>query len=124
MASVEPVSLVRVRRLLLAFVLLTVVAVPAHAAPATTASGVACSAGSTPETGVQGQVPLADQLSGRSKGYSCNLRMVGSNDLAGRGGDTQMTWYGNCAYFSAGWRQRGRGPRRHPPRGSRGWCGS
>jgi hypothetical protein len=52
---------------------------------------------------VQGQVPLADQLSGRSKlGYSCNLRMVGSNDLAGRGGDTQMTWYGECAYHSAG----------------------
>jgi hypothetical protein len=91
----------RVRRLLPLLALLTFVAVPAHAAPARTASGVVCSPGSSPETGVQGQVPLADQLSGRSKlGYSCNLRLVGSNDLADRGGDTQMTWYGDCAYFS------------------------
>ena len=76
---------------------------PARAAAPATVDGVACAPGASPETGVQGQVPLADQQSGRSQlGYSCNLRMVGSNDLAGRGGDTQMTWYGDCAYFSAG----------------------
>lgn len=74
---------------------------PSSAAVPATASGVACSPGDQPETGVQGQVPLLDQLSGRStEGYGCNLRVVGSNDLAGRGGDTQMTWYGECAYRS------------------------
>jgi hypothetical protein len=51
------------------------------------------------ETGLQGEVPVADQLSGRSQqGYACNLRRVGSTDLGGLGGDTQMTWYGDCAY--------------------------
>ncbi len=74
---------------------------PARAAP-TTVDGVACSPGDLVETGVQGLVPLADQVSGRStRGYGCNLRLVGSNDLAGRGGDTQMTWYGECAYRSS-----------------------
>ncbi|MCU1600693.1 MAG: hypothetical protein JWO22_1402 [Frankiales bacterium] len=92
------------RRLLLAgLVLASALSVPAHASVPTTVDGVPCSTGSSPETGVQGQVPLADQLSGRSQlGYSCNLRVVGANDLAGRGGDTQMTWYGDCAYRSAG----------------------
>ena len=78
-----------------------VLAAPTSAAGPTTADGVPCAPGSSPETGVQGQVPLADQLSGRSQlGYSCNLRVVGGNDLGGRGGDTQMTWYGDCAYRS------------------------
>ncbi len=58
-----------------------------------------CGPGDRPETGVPGQVPLADQLSGRSKlGYSCNLRPVGQTDIDGRGGDTQMTWYDRCAF--------------------------
>ena len=92
------------RRVLFAGILLVAgLSFPSSAAPAATVSGVQCAPGASPETGVQGQVPLADQLSGRSKlGYSCNLRMVGSNDLAGRGGDTQMTWYGDCAYRSVG----------------------
>ncbi|HUR13324.1 MAG TPA: hypothetical protein VM097_02395 [Mycobacteriales bacterium] len=78
-------------------------ALPSGAAAPTTVDGVPCAPGALPETGLQGEVPLADQLSGRSKdGYSCNVRIVGSNDLAGRGGDTQMTWYGRCAYRSAG----------------------
>jgi len=73
--------------------------VPSAAAGPTTADGVPCSPGDLVETGVQGQVPLADQLDGRSRlGYACNLRLVGSNDLGGRGGDTQMTWFGSCAY--------------------------
>ena len=56
-----------------------------------------CGPDDRPEPGVSGQVPLRDQLSGRAKdGYSCNLRWVGGNRLAG--GDTQMTWYGTCAY--------------------------
>ncbi|MGH2785306.1 MAG: LVIVD repeat-containing protein [Actinomycetota bacterium] len=58
----------------------------------------ACRPGDRPETGPSGQVPLADQLSGRSaEGYSCNLSLIGSSDL-GSGGDTQMTWYEDCAY--------------------------
>lgn len=74
---------------------------PSGASGSATAGGVPCSPGSRPETGVQGEVPLADQASGQSKlGYDCNLRIVGSNDLGGRGGDTQMTWYGECAYRS------------------------
>jgi hypothetical protein len=97
------VERITVRRLLLVLALVLGLGggLPSEAAAPTTAAGVPCSPGDRPETGVQGQVPLVDQLSGRSKeGYSCNLRMVGSNDIAGRGGDTQMTWYGDCAYRS------------------------
>jgi hypothetical protein len=71
----------------------------APAARAGRAAGTTrCGAGDRPETGaVSGEVPLADQLSGRSlDGYSCNLRWVGGTALAG--GDTQMTWYRDCAY--------------------------
>lgn len=89
------------RRLLLPLlpVLLLLAAAPGSATGPATAGGVPCALGDRVETGAQGQVPLADQLSGRSKeGYACNLRLVGSNDLGGRGGDTQMTWFGTCAY--------------------------
>ncbi|MEY2475489.1 MAG: hypothetical protein QOG87_804 [Actinomycetota bacterium] len=59
----------------------------------------ACSVGDRPETGAQGEVPAADQLSGRSRqGYWCNIRPVASNDLGGNGGDIQMTWYRDCVY--------------------------
>jgi hypothetical protein len=58
-----------------------------------------CAEGDRPETGVQGEVPAADQLSGRSRqGYWCNIRPVSNNDLGGQGGDIQLTWYRNCAY--------------------------
>ncbi len=37
-----------------------------------------CGAGSVPETGLQGQVSLADRESGRSKqGYKCNMELGG-----------------------------------------------
>ena len=63
-----------------------------------TAKTTACSPGDRPEPGVQGQVPLVDELTNASQqGYSCNLRVVGSNDLGGRGGDWQLAWYGECA---------------------------
>ena len=50
-----------------------------------------------PETGLQGQVPLADRASGRAaEGYSCNLTMVGGyKDFA----FTSLDSYGDCAYF-------------------------
>lgn len=58
-----------------------------------------CGAADRPEPGPSGVVPVADQLSGRSRdGYWCNLRWVGGTRLGGVGGDTQMTWYGRCAY--------------------------
>ena len=70
------------------------------AGPGAPARGAPCGPGDRPETGISGQVPLADQLSRRSaEGYSCNLSLVASTDL-GSGGDTQMTWYGDCVYRS------------------------
>jgi hypothetical protein len=60
-----------------------------------------CGPGSNPTTGLQGQVPAADQASGRSKrGYSCNLRRVAANDIGRRGQNFQLAWYGDCAYVS------------------------
>lgn len=84
---------------------LAAVALVAAGVPAWSASqpvdAQECGPGDRPETGVQGQVPVVDQLSGRSQqGYWCHLRPVGSNDIGGQGGDTQMTWYGDCAYRS------------------------
>jgi len=61
-----------------------------------------CGPGSSPETGLQGQVPLADRESGRSaQGYSCNLDLVGRYGPAEgfEGAEWQMTWYGHCAYY-------------------------
>ncbi|SDC12856.1 LVIVD repeat-containing protein [Sphingomonas sp. YR710] len=58
-----------------------------------------CGAGSLPETGLQGQVPLADRNSGRSKqGYRCNLELVGR--YQGEGGSWVNPFYRNCAYMA------------------------
>jgi LVIVD repeat-containing protein len=58
-----------------------------------------CGPDARPETGLQGQVPLADQRSGRSReGYRCNLALVGQNDIGGRGANFQLAWLGDCAY--------------------------
>jgi hypothetical protein len=72
-----------------------------------------CGTGSRPETGLQGQVPLADRESGRSsQGYSCNLGLVGHYGLPQgfEGAGWQMTWYDHCAYYTTrlgGGQQRG-----------------
>ncbi|MDQ1498932.1 MAG: hypothetical protein QOI86_2272, partial [Actinomycetota bacterium] len=61
-----------------------------------------CGPGSRPETGLQGQAPLADRDSGRSSGgYSCNLDLVGHYGAAEgfEGAEWQMTWYDHCAYY-------------------------
>jgi hypothetical protein len=61
-----------------------------------------CRPGSRPETGLQGQVPLADRDSGRSAlGYDCNLDVVGRYGPAEgfEGAAWQMAWYGHCAYY-------------------------
>jgi hypothetical protein len=58
-----------------------------------------CGRGSLPETGLQGQVPLADRGSGRSrKGYRCNLELVGR--YQGEGASWVSQSYGKCAYMS------------------------
>ncbi|HVW34490.1 MAG TPA: hypothetical protein VHL53_18295, partial [Acidimicrobiia bacterium] len=62
---------------LLAGLLLMPIATPAGAAPAVFEGPVprpgACTPGDRPETGIQGEVPVADRQSGRSReGYNCN----------------------------------------------------
>jgi hypothetical protein len=72
-----------------------------------------CGPGSRLETGLQGQVPLADRDSGRSaQGYSCNLGVVGRYGPADgfEGAEWQMAWYGHCAYYDT--RLSGRQERR------------
>jgi hypothetical protein len=60
-----------------------------------------CGRRDRPETGIAGDVPLADQLSGRAdQGYNCGLALVGYNSLGGRGGNANMAWAGDCAYVS------------------------
>lgn len=52
-----------------------------------------------PETALQGQVPLRQQLSGRSADGYCNgMRLVGQNTIEDRGANFQMAWYGDYAY--------------------------
>jgi hypothetical protein len=72
----------------------------AHAAadPNTAVPAAQCGAGSRPETGLQGQVPLPDRLSGRSQqGYQCNLELVGQ--YQGEGAAVVATSAGHCAYM-------------------------
>lgn len=68
-----------------------------------------CSQGDLPEEGIQGDVPRADQASGRAKGgYNCGLSLVGHTVITRatpQGGTTQtgnanMAWAGDCAYVS------------------------
>lgn len=58
-----------------------------------------CGAGSTPETGIQGEVPLEDRQNGRStRGYSCNLTLLGQ--YQGQGSSFVSSSFGHCAYMS------------------------
>ncbi|ROO86306.1 hypothetical protein EDD29_3870 [Actinocorallia herbida] len=57
-----------------------------------------CGPGSRPETGLQGQVPLKDRKSGRSKrGYECNLELVSRYQSQGQA--TVGAAYGTCQYL-------------------------
>ena len=61
----------------------------------------ACGRRDRPETGVAGDVPLTDQLTGRAdEGYNCGLALVGYSSLGGRGGNGNMAWSGDCAYIA------------------------
>lgn len=78
------------------------VAIPAAAAGVHSVPKAHCGAASLPETGLQGEVPMADQFDGRSqRGYRCNLTLVGQ--YAGNGGAIMMAWYGHCAYMATGY---------------------
>ena len=64
-----------------------------------------CGARDLPEAGIQGDVPMADQESGRAqKGYNCGLALVGhaTLDAGGRtNSNANMAWAGHCAYVSS-----------------------
>jgi hypothetical protein len=99
------------QRLLLVSALLVAVVPVATPASATTVhdAGIAhaCGAKDTPETGLQGDVPLADQLSGRvAQGYNCGLSLVShlvvSGPRFGQNGNGQLAWSGDCAYVATG----------------------
>ncbi|MFC5753260.1 LVIVD repeat-containing protein [Actinomadura rugatobispora] len=64
----------------------------------TTVARADCGPGSAPETGLQGQVPLADRESGRSqRGYECNLKLL--SRYQGQGQATVGASYGHCQYL-------------------------
>lgn len=59
----------------------------------------ACGPNDATETGLQGQVPLIDRVSGRSlSAYNCNLELV--SEIPGEGSAWQFAWYEDCAYYS------------------------
>ena len=58
-----------------------------------------CGRGSLPETGVQGQIPLADRQSGRVlQPYRCNLVEIGN--YQGHGSSWVSPSYGSCEYVA------------------------
>lgn len=60
----------------------------------------ACRAGDRVETGMQGEVPLADRESGRStEGYNCNIDLIGQ--FQGPGAGFTSTSYKNCVYIGS-----------------------
>ncbi len=68
------------------------------ASPAAAKSPAVCGPNDKVETGLQGQIPLADRLTGRSgEGYNCNLDEIGA--FAGTA-FANFDTYENCAYYS------------------------
>jgi hypothetical protein len=62
----------------------------------------AAPAESLEEPALQGQVPKADQDSGRStRPYMKNVRLVGQQDIQNRGENGNLGWIGDCAYVAA-----------------------
>src|SRR4051812_11439985 len=70
--------------------------------PRSDATAVKCGRLDLPETGLQGDVPRVDQVSGRAmQGYNCGVALVGHTDLGGTGGHANMAWAGDCAYVAS-----------------------
>ncbi|HEV3354745.1 MAG TPA: hypothetical protein VG076_17580 [Acidimicrobiales bacterium] len=73
-----------------------------------TAHNEQCGKNDLPEGAIQGDVPKADQDSGRAqKGYNCGLELLGHTQLLkSANGDTRaagnanMAWAGHCAYVA------------------------
>lgn len=88
-------------RSLAAAVALLVLLLPGSPAPRAAEGAVPrarCGAGSSVETGLQGQVPKRDRDSGRSaRGYRCNLALVGR--YPGQGSSWVSPSTGRCAYL-------------------------
>src|SRR4051812_45498772 len=83
--------------LALAAALIVIAALPAGAA-AQYVDKAKCQPGDKVETGLQGQIPQADRVSGRAaEGYICNLKIMGALQTRGW---ISLDTYGNCAYFS------------------------
>src|SRR5262245_24617298 len=76
--------------------LVVMIVLSAGAVPAQdTRSPAACNPLDKPETGMQGDVPMADQQSGRSaEGYNCGLAPLSEVSLSGTG----VQGAGHCAY--------------------------
>ncbi len=54
-----------------------------------------------PVNGLQGEVPKADQQSGRAAlGYRKGLKLIGQNTILNRGSNFAMAWIDDCAYVT------------------------
>lgn len=63
----------------------------------TAVAPASCREGDRVETGIQGEVPLADRKSGRStQGYNCNIDLIGQ--YQGQGAGIVSATYKNCSY--------------------------
>lgn len=68
-----------------------------------------CGPGSSPQDGLDGEVPLADRLDGRSsRGYWCNLKLVGQ--YQGQGASWVSQSYRTCEYMPTRWPSPDRSP--------------
>src|SRR3954463_16548371 len=84
------------RVILIVAVIASALALPAARVDA---RATACGRNDLPETGLQGEVPARDQVSGRAlKGYNCGLALVGHAAL--KGIPANMAWAGHCAYVA------------------------
>lgn len=91
-------SLRRFAAALTVAVLAAAALVPVTAAPGHGASPARCGPDDVPETGLQGQVPRAEQEAG-FEGFRCGMRLLGQHTVNDRGGNHQLATLGDCAYL-------------------------
>jgi hypothetical protein len=64
-------------------------------------SASVAASGDIDEDGLSGEVPLMDQLDGKSAlGYHRGLTVVGTNPVMDRGSNFGLAWVGSCAYVT------------------------